>query len=338
MKTFDEWSLKLFFSVDLINSTAYKAKKAEERDDTEWCLFFEDFFKSFPQILDSSYAVLPQIFKFNNDLSQYKPDIWKILGDEILFYTELQDYQQTATHVVAFKRCIEEYNKLLAQKDIPIVRCKGTIWTAGFPLSNIQIEINGCIDFLGPSIDLGFRLAKLSTRRKLCISIETALLFSEAMIDIHQNNSVKIKEDYSLKFDGLKNLKGVYNNMLYPIFWLDVHNTAQNVQEDIWLGKKCNCDFADVIKYCKKYINNNPYIITPFIYNGSKKYNTIPDEIQQRKKDAISGRRQHIDSQYFAENIKNRGKSVSKDKSSNDKINIDLNYLLENLVKNSTYN
>ena len=40
----DEWRLKIFFSVDLIGSTSYKAKKAENGDDAEWCLFFAVFY------------------------------------------------------------------------------------------------------------------------------------------------------------------------------------------------------------------------------------------------------------------------------------------------------
>ena len=272
----DEWRLKIFFSVDLIGSTSYKAKKAENGDDAEWCLFFAVF----PLELTTSYQKQAILKHQKDSFEQVK--IWKILGDEILFYADLTNYQHIASHICAFKDSIQNYNLLLKGKKAPVPLCKGTVWTAGFPLSNIEIQINNTPDFIGSSIDAGFRLTKYSSSRKLCLSIEALLMFCTTIIDERIE-----KTEYPIRFEGKKELKGVLNNAPYPIFWLDI---KKDDVVDKWLGKGENCEFNDIVKYCEDFINDSEYLIQPFIVGGMDKFNQIPDDIQNRKEKAVEAR------------------------------------------------
>ena len=74
------------------------------------------------------------------------------------------------------------------------LRVKGTAWVAGFPVRNIELYIPKnmhknkaepeCVrDFLGPSIDLGFRLSKKASEARLILSPSLAYLIASAAIE-----------------------------------------------------------------------------------------------------------------------------------------------------------
>ena len=235
-----------------------------------------------------------------------------MLGYEILFYTEIDSYFKVFEYIFAFKQTILNYNRKLDEKHTEIIRCKGTLWLAGFPVSNIEtsflakedIEIT---DFIGPSIDTGFRVSKFSSKRKMCLSVETALLLCDALSDIKKNKELKKKYlkkryipddfDFTIRFEGKEVLKGVLNNTPYPIFWVDMtenNKKTMNIDalEDKWLGKGVSCDYKEVVEYCKKYIEQHEkYIFPPFINsNFENKYNNKPKDFDQRKETAIKAR------------------------------------------------
>ena len=76
-------------------------------------------------------------------------------------------------------------------------------------------------DFIGPAIDTGFRLAQLSSTRRLVISVELALML------IYAVRARPIDESYPYEklrffFDGRHIFKGVFGGQPYPVFWIDM--------------------------------------------------------------------------------------------------------------------
>ncbi len=285
----EPWKLKIFFSVDLVSSTLFKAKKHEKGDDVEWCIAFQDFVYDFPAGLEKEYSKInsqkfPQVDT---------PPVWKMLGDEILFYSDLKNYRETVPHVIAFASALKKYNDSLDSKNVPIIRCKGTVWLAGFPLSNIEIsyqaEDREITDFIGPSIDTGFRIGKHSTKRKLCLSVESVYMLCEAIRDIGKEGIEKIFS-FRFRFEGLVELQGVFNNTPYPVFWIDLDNDDFEVMQDKWLGKGEYAEIGEIILYCENYLEKSEYLFKPFIYGGENKFNEVPDEIKNRMLKALTER------------------------------------------------
>ena len=72
----DDKKLFILFSVDVIDSTAMKARMANKSDG--WLPLFKRFYTAFPQML----------FAKSKDFI-----LWKYIGDEILFYVEIKEIE-----------------------------------------------------------------------------------------------------------------------------------------------------------------------------------------------------------------------------------------------------
>ena len=178
-------------SADIVGSTAYKASKTDNFT-PEWAQIFGSFFDAFPSLLSSAYESLDdEYFKQAKNLKA-----WKFSGDEILFSVELNDYVDALSHLAAFMKVLDDYpkNNWLA-KSIPL-RLKGTAWVAGFPVMNAVINSTDFPeDYIGPSMDTGFRLAKFATPRKLVVSIELAHILLNSAFEIHKEHLFTPKLD-----------------------------------------------------------------------------------------------------------------------------------------------
>src|SRR5262249_17781901 len=157
-------------SADLVGSTAYKGQSLGHRPN--WAPTFKEFFSDFPLDVKNSYSKVngPRI----SAGKRLRP--WKFSGDEILFLTELSSYQESIAHLSAFKNAVVEYPNRWKTKRLPLT-LKATAWLAGFPVTNTELEIatgtsgrGKSLDFIGPSIDLGFRIAKFADERRMILS------------------------------------------------------------------------------------------------------------------------------------------------------------------------
>jgi hypothetical protein len=84
------------------------------------------------------------------------------------------------------------------------------------------------LDFIGPSIDAGFRLTKFSTPKKFVLAADLALMLLDA---IHRTEVAW--DQFHLFYDGAEQLKGVLDGEPYPIVWLDMHNGAPDIEETL---------------------------------------------------------------------------------------------------------
>ena len=113
--------------------------------------------------------------------------IWKVLGDEIIFSASTSNDRDTAILVHALRQALLVSDRRFWKKCGYHV--KGCAWTVDFTNQNLQIEIpevggsadehgGGYSDFIGPDVDVGFRLAKCADSRELILDltlVETVL-------------------------------------------------------------------------------------------------------------------------------------------------------------------
>ena len=198
------WKLRLFASADIVGSTAYKASQPSSAT-PDWASVFREFFREFPVFVENHYSKLPE--KHTSCAETLKP--WKFLGDEILFVAELKSCNEALSHISVLRDSISEFPKSeWISKKIPL-KLKGAAWLAGFPVTNTEFRISSeqdsPLDFIGPSIDLGFRIAKFAEPRKLIISADLALLLLDGI-----NHLEADRKDYRLGFAGRVSFEGSY--------------------------------------------------------------------------------------------------------------------------------
>lgn len=257
-----EPTLKIFFSVDIVGSTKYK-HEITKKEMVTWLPFFFDFFEDFPTYFRRN--VTAQFEKAEN-VQLCIVEIWKTLGDELLFQTSLTDSKQASILLKAFVLTIEEYNEIIAVSSKESnLRLKGTAWVSGFPVSNAEITAGEKIDFIGPGIDLGFRLSKLSSDTKTVISIGLALLILK-----------NAGNDLEFGYDSRSQLKGITSQKGYPIIYVRVKSSKEN-EIEANLIKKIYQD--ELLKFVEFYYKENS-LDYPFI-NGDSQFNTKPKNYEE---------------------------------------------------------
>jgi hypothetical protein len=268
-----EWQLRLFLSVDLVGSTAYKVTEAKS-EAPGWSHTFREFFRDFPLAIDKEASRLSA----NYAKCQEVPRPWKFSGDEILFWVTLANHHEAATHIASFKKALISFPEQWRQKSLPL-KLKATAWIAGFPVTNSEIIIeNGStstVDFIGPSIDAGFRLTKFSQPRKFILSADLALMLLDAIYRLELP-----WHDFHLFFDGTEPLKGVLDGEPYPIIWLDMNDGQQSVEEML-LGTSREAKPHVLKQYLAKFVDEK--MVRPFIVTDpDERYKLIPASLQKK--------------------------------------------------------
>ena len=229
--------LYCLFSVDIQNSTKNKYEN----------LFWDNTVYNFYEKIPLHFQALLKEKGSSNILS-----IWKYVGDEILFYSKIDNISQIPITIQAFKETLEFFSK--NSKEFTI---KGTAWTAqlnlidkSFYMNKTNDNDNNTLDFIGPSVDCGFRLSKFASTDFMSISIE--------ILDLCKDDIELQKTFYFLNSEFLK---GVNNNeRKYPIFLIKL-NVNNQQKEDLYLRSPCNynslCLFLNEYKISLVYIKNN---------------------------------------------------------------------------------
>jgi hypothetical protein len=249
---------RLFLSADIAGSTAYKQRKTDDPGTAgKWAHAILSFYRDFGQCFFEKLALAESAV--SNCLS-YKPCqrplFWKAVGDEVLFCLELDCEKQSYVAVVSWINAAREYKKTLKKERLDL---KVAAWLATFPTPNYEVVLprsldgttaigqrnddalvanwhalkqyysNGsesqkdfALDFIGPAMDTGFRIAQQSTTRRMAITPELARLVALSH-DSFQNLAQKLDDNYKLdlRYQGRTHLKGVGDPSGYPIFWLD---------------------------------------------------------------------------------------------------------------------
>ncbi|MGJ5177911.1 hypothetical protein ACQR16_27400 [Bradyrhizobium oligotrophicum] len=244
------------------------------------------------------------------------PELWKSVGDEVIYTKLLTDHRQALTALNAWMAAVASYRVRLKHQ-FPSLDLKSTGWIAGFPVHNAEVffrssslarelevdegdEVYSNLsllheyyseqrdkeltrDFIGPAIDTGFRLAQLSSPRRLVISVELALML------IHAVRTQPSDERYNYTkprffFSGRHNFKGVFGGLPYPVFWIDMHPSPSLERTEDKLNKLEPLGTDDVLEFCEAFIKeNSSYCFMPYIYNNVEPaFARVPDHHQER--------------------------------------------------------
>lgn len=222
--------LRLFFSADIAGSTAYKNRKSHRvKGRPAWLPLYESFFREFGQRCVEKWEAL-------NGNGKNPAQVWKLAGDEILLEQETSSLEDALHAVRAFRDALRSYQEDIRTKFDQSLGLKGTIWCAGFPVINSEVEIvrpltNGnsqvVRDFIGPSIDAGFRLARHSTPARIVVSPEVAWLLAKlAMVKCEVS-------PLGIYYDGDVELKGILSGAPVPLFTLDASDPLEAVRNQL---------------------------------------------------------------------------------------------------------
>ncbi|WP_293448880.1 hypothetical protein [Planktotalea sp.] len=232
-----EYRVRLFLSVDLTGSTAFKAKNTS----FDWLKEFQKFYASFLALYSENYSFsCDDIDSMDNADAENCPKLWKTIGDEILFVNRVHSISHLSAYVSAFSKTLMEFADKFLGEDLDT---KGNGWIAAFPSPNCSIGIGGDstidpiagindlpseqleadvdenprkYDFLGKGIDGGFRISKNSNIDTFTISPALAYLLSKA-----KTNPDVTKFTGRFRFHEPQPLKGVLDGKRYPIISLD---------------------------------------------------------------------------------------------------------------------
>lgn len=230
------------------------------------------------------------------------PSFWKANGDELIFVKELDDRKEILGCINAWIHALKVIRPHLQANGLDV---KATAWTAGFPVTNSELvfEVNPgsrdvpfegdsrlqqfalsetwhegpgsqhslIMDFIGPSIDIGFRLAAQSTSRRFVISIDIAYFLATAHLP--PKNIIRVPP---ILYGSRTELKGVLGGKPYPIFWIDtMAGEGQPHAEDRLLGVTQLYDIKD---FCLEfYQENSSLMFEPFIFReDEKQYGEFP--------------------------------------------------------------
>ena len=247
-----EPALRLFLSVDLENSTRLKQSAGGAISDwmREVLLFTRNFPVRFEAEIQRAGKRAPRAVPYP------MPPVWKTLGDELIFVEAIRDRNHLVQLIACFTDALRAWNDDVRQSSGKgTLLVKGTAWVAGFPVVNATVKMgDGTNDYIGPSVDAGFRLGRFSKPRQITISVDLAWLL------------IRCEAPLLVRFDGPAVVKGVAEETGYPILWLEVGRSLYVRKQAEMLGRDREVAASDMQELCEHFIrefgvpNHLPFI------------------------------------------------------------------------------
>ncbi len=213
---YSEEKLYIFLSIDICGSTILKANK-----ENRW-------------------------FEINRILYNYdfnRMNFWKLNGDEVLYYEEFNNISHLIEIIKEAYKHIKNMESAINSKENnftnEIVGLKGTLWIARTDKSDskdfdsIRLKNEIITEYIGLSVDEGFRLTQKASKSKLVIDPKIVHLLNQSYLVSENpdlNSSLKkmackvSSKDYidiftNIRFVGYTKLKGIWKDRGYPVFW-----------------------------------------------------------------------------------------------------------------------
>lgn len=295
--------LRLFLSADIIGSTAQKQSKlgavepGSTPNDPSWFTTIQGFYFEAQQSVRNAWNDLEHPDLPDDHIGD-APELWKTVGDEVLFTKLITDHRQVLTTIKCWITVLADMRSFLHREGKGRLGVKSTVWLAGFPLRNKEVVLSGerfsgtgpiedyftengqilnkyysdhdakdiNIDYIGPSIDTGFRLTGLATSRKLIVSVEVAYILALTARVTNQHI-----QPLDMRFDGEVALKGVLGGSGYPVFWIDLSGPKDAAVHADALSGVTSCDRDTISKYCAAFFTEKrDFIFPPFIISASE--------------------------------------------------------------------
>lgn len=124
-------------------------------------------------------------------------------------------------------------------------------------------------DYIGPSMDLGFRVAAKATPRKFTVTADLALMLAHADPPTSFFTDKLSRPFFSpvlIRYDGGAELKGVLGGKPYPVFWIDMLNDDPfMIAEDSLLGQEA-CSAEKIKAFCNPFFERHArHLMRPFM-------------------------------------------------------------------------
>ncbi len=238
------------------------------------------------------------------------PSYWKAIGDEIAFSKILTDRRQIIACLDVWTQALKDMRASL-KRHSESLDVKSAAWIAGFPITNTEVVLGSfrdpndrayeddddfvfhsleslerlkstkdahqnqalILDFIGPSIDTGFRLAAYSSPRRLVLSVDLAYMYADVILQdrIDATRAQFDPDTMHIYYHGAVSLKGLLSGRPYPIFWIDIDHRNEselailNKLEQKLTGTE-NLKNESVKLFCQEFIEKHPdYISIPYI-------------------------------------------------------------------------
>lgn len=302
--------LRIFLSVDLVGSTAFKQARPPEllkqnRSEPSslgpaWFKSILSFYRDFESMLREQWA------SFNAECEDKKlpecsePEFWKSNGDELLYTFELREPSEAAGIMLLWLSTLENYRKAL-RANTPELDIKSAAWVAGFPVMNSEVIFREGVgeskegeadDALVHQHDLlntwysGIKkragLAKdyvgpaIDTGFRIAgwaSSRKMAISVDLALLLTGASLDHDIQAKFKIFFDGTQPLKGVVGGRPYPIIWIEVDGVGALVEKEDKLLKRAPANHDEIQAYCEEYIRaNSDFLMRPFVYGTSDRF------------------------------------------------------------------
>ncbi|TQE72362.1 hypothetical protein [Leptospira noguchii] len=258
----------LFLSVDIVGSTEYKNKAQSQN---HWLRFFTIFYKDFRITFLSKIEAHSSLFQ---NLQLLSPKLWKSLGDELIFECEIKQHQEVQYLVKAFSDAVFDYSHNIKDKNLSL---KGCAWIAGFPVINAIItpdnDESETKDYIGPQIDIGFRISKFATELKFIISVEVLILLTKVTNIL-----------FKFYIEEPQLLKGVMGNKPYPIIWIKNEKSKETSLNQL-LNKHINSTKNNELnEYCLSFLKESGKPFMPPFLENDPSFNERPNWYEEEFK------------------------------------------------------
>jgi hypothetical protein len=318
-------ALRIFLSVDIVGSTAFKqaakdrslsggARDVEPPPAEPWFSPIAQFYRGIERTFAKEWAICVELSDKVSWPTGAAPELWKSVGDELIYTKLLTDHREALTTVNAWMKTVDSYRARLKDQ-FKTLDLKSTAWIAGFPVHNAEVifrssaqgfrdtkdeddevfsnlsllhefytsEDNRSLtrDYIGPAIDTGFRLSELSTPRRFVISVELALMLVHAVrTQPHQY----AYETLRFFFEGRHSLKGVFGGTPYPVFWIDMRPSPALEESEDRLNRREPLGTDVMLSFCHEFVKaSDGYCFTPYIVNNlDPTFSQIPEHHSQR--------------------------------------------------------
>ena len=344
--------VRIFLSCDIVGSTAYKQRQekasASSPSSSDWLLPFISFYR------ETGAAIILAEARVNESLTKCKLfkeagdpiEFWKGAGDELLFSRRIKSRFEALASVLAFRDAVRTQRAGLKQQ-VPPLNLKATAWLAGFPVNNSEVVLGLApeapriedtwienllelhdrrstptgrdslkVDFLGPSIDLGFRLCAHSTPQEMAVSADLALLLTRCCKEIAAFSPARkggylASNETTLGFRGSVELKGILGGSNYPVFYVRDDKSDDLYDLEATLRGIENPTLESIEEYLNSYLNPGSALrMKPYFLDGlDDEFADIPPTHKERIanfRDRIAGQISRIEQSGIKDSVAKR--------------------------------
>lgn len=327
------------------NKSAYKegAHVDEPLPSEPWLSPILEFYEQISSIFEKHWHGITKVAAEQLEWTPgERPSVWKAVGDELIFTKVLSDHRQAYVCISAWLETVREYRKRIKTHSSSLdLKCAA--WIAGFPINNAEVILDhhssvnlpacddgdyifgnlarlhdvftcsgsaggGIRDFIGPSIDTGFRVASASSPRRFVLAADLALILAHICGNLTSVNPPVPKLEFY--YEGRKELKGVTNGTPYPVFWLNAADADPLMDIEDAIENRHPTSASDVKTFCERFLDKNKdtHVMRPFIVGDT-------DEFFRRVPEAHLEKMRKLAKYWENENQRRKNEAVAADAS-----------------------